>query len=57
MDIIDALNTRFTVRAFKPASIDRNTLEKVIEAALRAPSWGNTQPWEIYVATWLEARF
>jgi nitroreductase len=50
MDIIDALNTRFTVRAFKPAPIDRNTLEKVIEAALRAPSWGNTQPWEIYLA-------
>ncbi len=50
MDIIDALNTRFTVRAFKPVPIDRNTLEKVVEAALRAPSWGNTQPWEIYLA-------
>ena len=24
---------------------------KIIEAATRAPSWGNTQPWEIYVAT------
>ena len=50
MDIIDALNTRFTVRAFKPDPIDRNTLEKVMEAALRAPSWANSQPWEIYVA-------
>ena len=50
MDIIDALNTRFTVRAFKTSPINRNTLEKVIEAALRAPSWGNTQPWEIYLA-------
>jgi nitroreductase len=50
MDIIDALNSRFTVRAFKPDPIDRNTLEKVMEAALRAPSWANTQPWEIYLA-------
>ena len=49
MDVIDALNTRFTVRAFKPSPIDRNTLEKVIEAALKALPWANTQPWEIYV--------
>ncbi len=50
MDVIDALNSRFTVRAFKSDPIDRNTLEKIMEAALRAPSWANTQPWEIYVA-------
>lgn len=50
MEVIDALNTRFTVRAFKPDPIDRSILEKVMEAALRAPSWANTQPWEIYVA-------
>ena len=50
MDIVDALNSRFTVRAFKPDPIDRSTLEKVMEAALRAPSWANTQPWEVYLA-------
>ena len=50
MDIIDALYSRFSVRAFKPDPIDRGTLEKLIEAALRAPSWANTQPWEVYVA-------
>ena len=50
MDIIDALNSRFTARAFKPDPIDRHTLENVMEAALRAPSWANTQPWEIYLA-------
>jgi len=51
MDIMDALKTRFTARAFKTAPIDRNMLEKVLEAALRAPSWGNTQPWKIYLAS------
>jgi len=50
MDVVCALNTRFTVRAFKPDPIDRGTLERIMEAALKAPSWANTQPWEIYVA-------
>jgi nitroreductase len=50
MDTIDALNSRFTARAFKPDPVDRGTLEKVMEAALRAPSWANTQPWEVYLA-------
>ena len=50
MEVIDALSTRFTVRAFKNDPVDRRTLERVMEAALKSPSWANTQPWEIYVA-------
>ncbi len=50
MDVVDALHQRYTVRAFKPNPVDRNTLEKIMEAALKAPSWANTQPWEIFVA-------
>jgi nitroreductase len=50
MDVLQALNSRYTVRAFKPDPIDRTTLEQVMEAALKSPSWANTQPWEIYVA-------
>jgi nitroreductase len=50
MNVTTALNSRYTVRAFKPDPIDKNTLQKIFEAALRAPSWANTQPWEIYVA-------
>ncbi len=50
MDVIDALHRRFTVRAFKPDAIDRATLENIFKASLQAPSWANTQPWEIYVA-------
>lgn len=50
MDVIDALHSRYTVRSFKPDPIDRETLRKILEAALHAPSWANTQPWEIYVA-------
>ncbi len=50
MEVTDALKRRYTVRAFKQEPVDRATLEKVLAAALRAPSWANTQPWEIYVA-------
>jgi nitroreductase len=50
MDVLAALSSRFTVRAFKPDPIDRETLKKIFDAALHAPSWANTQPWEIYVA-------
>jgi nitroreductase len=50
MEVTDALKRRYTVRAFKPDPVDRNTLEKIMEAALKAPSWANTQPWEIYIA-------
>jgi nitroreductase len=50
MTVLEALNARYTVRAFRPDPVGRDTLEKILEAALRAPSWANTQPWEIYVA-------
>ena len=50
MEVTDALKRRFTARAFKPDPIDRDTLERILEASLKAPSWANTQPWEVYVA-------
>ncbi len=50
MEVVDALKKRYTVRAFKPDALDRNTIEKILDAALRAPSWANTQPWEIFIA-------
>ncbi len=50
MNVIDALNARFTCRAFKSDPVSRETMVQILEAANRAPSWGNTQPWDIYVA-------
>jgi nitroreductase len=51
MKVADALTTRFTIRAFKPDRISRDLLIKILGPALHAPSWANTQPWEIFVAT------
>ncbi|NMI03420.1 hypothetical protein HF638_05500 [Paenibacillus sp. SZ31] len=31
--------------------VNRETLESIFKDAINAPSWGNTQPWEVYVAT------
>ncbi|MGE5172853.1 MAG: nitroreductase family protein, partial [Betaproteobacteria bacterium] len=50
MKVTEALTTRRTIRAFKPGRIDRNLLIKILEPAIHAPSWANTQPWEIFVA-------
>jgi nitroreductase len=50
MNVLDALNSRFTCRAFTPEPVDRDQLLAILEGSLKAPSWGNTQPWEIFVA-------
>lgn len=50
MDVIEALNSRHSVRAYKPEPVGKDTLSDIFAAAARTPSWANTQPWEIFVA-------
>ena len=49
MDITEAINQRKSIRAFKPDAVPRETLKEILELALRAPSWSNTQPWEFVI--------
>jgi len=51
MDVIDAIKERKSIRAFKADPVPLDLLKKIIEPALRAPSWANTQPWEFAIAT------
>ncbi len=51
MKVTEALASRFTCRAFKPDPLSQETIATILEASLRAPSWANTQPWEVFVAT------
>jgi len=51
MDVIQAIKERKSIRAFKADPVPMDLLKKIIEQALRAPSWANTQPWEFAVAT------
>lgn len=49
MDIIEVVNKRKTSRGYRPDPVPRETLEEIMTNALRAPSWGNTQPWEFAI--------
>ncbi|MBI5439698.1 MAG: nitroreductase [Deltaproteobacteria bacterium] len=50
MELQDAVRERHTIRAFLPDPIPRGPIEKIVDVARWAPSWGNTQPWEIVAA-------
>jgi nitroreductase len=51
MELHDAVRGRRSIRKFRPDPIPRTVLEELLETARWAPSWGNTQPWEIHVIT------
>jgi nitroreductase len=51
MELEAAIRGRRSIRKFRPDPIPRKLLEDLLETARWAPSWGNTQPWEIYVIT------
>ena len=46
----DVLAARFSCRGFTAENVTREQIEAVVAAASRAPSWANTQPWEVFVA-------
>ena len=49
MDLVEAISQRRSIRAFKPDPVPKSVLSEILELALRAPSWANTQPWEFAV--------
>ncbi|MFC1941799.1 nitroreductase [Chloroflexota bacterium] len=51
MDLLEGIETRRSFRAFKPTPVPRETMEKILKAAGRSPSFTNTQPWEVSVVS------
>jgi nitroreductase len=51
MDIAEAINTRRSIRAFKPDPVSYEILQDILKVALQAPSWTNIQPWEFAIVT------
>jgi nitroreductase len=51
MDIVEAINQRKSIRAFKSGPVSKEVLKEIMGLALRAPSWGDTQPWEFAIVT------
>jgi nitroreductase len=51
MEIVQAVMTRRSIRAFHDSPVSLELLRTVLQTALRAPSSGNSQPWELYVVS------
>ncbi|MGA2467120.1 MAG: nitroreductase family protein [Thermodesulfobacteriota bacterium] len=49
MDLSTAVVERRSIRHFKSDSVPEEVIREIIEKARWAPSWSNTQPWELYV--------
>ncbi len=49
MDVFEVINTTRAMRRLKPDDVPDELLWKVLDAAIRAPSGGNRQPWGFIV--------
>jgi len=50
MDLVEAVDGRRSIRAFKSDPVSRETIEKILNLVIKAPSAINLQPWEFVVA-------
>ncbi len=51
MDVFEALHTRRSVRKFEDRPVPEELVEKILAAAMAAPSACNAQPWQFVVFT------
>jgi nitroreductase len=51
MELIEAVKTRKSIRAFKPDPVPRSILKEIMEAVRNTPSYANSQPWELALVT------
>jgi nitroreductase len=51
MDVLEAIYSRTSVKAFRPDPVERSLVEKLLDAAVRAPNHRLTEPWGFYVLT------
>jgi len=54
-DVLDGfeqlLLKRYSCRGFLARPVPRATIERILEAAQRTPSWCNAQPWQVHLAS------
>lgn len=48
MNVSDAIDTRYTCRAFLPDKVPEATVRSILTLAARTPSGGNLQPWRVW---------
>jgi nitroreductase len=56
MDFLEVINTQRAIRRFTAAPVGEGVLREVLEAAIRAPSGGNRQPWRFVVVREVETK-
>ncbi len=51
MEFQECIAGRRSIRAFTARKVSRKTIQKILDVAHRSPSYMNTQPWEVFVAS------
>ena len=51
MELLEGIETRRSIRAFKPEPIPREIMENILKVAGRSPSYTDMQPWEVVVVS------
>ena len=51
MELLEAIKSRRSIRAFKPDPVPKSLLTELLDIARWSPSSANTQPWEFFVLT------
>ncbi len=49
VDVFEAIKTRRSTRSYKSEDVSEEQVEKLLEAAIMAPSGGNMQPWDFVI--------
>jgi nitroreductase len=49
MDLVETINGRRSIRKYKPDPIPEEIMRMLVEAVRWAPSWANTQCWELII--------
>jgi nitroreductase len=48
MDVLEAIKSRHSVRAYLDKSVDAEIVKEIIEISKQSPSGVNSQPWKVY---------
>lgn len=51
MDLFETIMTRRSIRNFKNVPVEKETIKKILEAAMNAPTAGNQLAWQFVVVT------
>jgi len=49
MEAFQAVMTRRSIRSYKQEDVPEDIVQKLLQAAMNAPSAGNQQPWHLIV--------